>query len=373
MSDSLGDGTGNPTPAQARMYERWAEGGVAVSVIGEVQSDPHALEKPGNLVLADDMDGAGFGELSRRATVGGAHLWAQLGHAGALAYRPLGDPLGPSALDLPGLSCAAMSGPEVDALPALVAAGARRAKAAGFTGVQVHAAHGFLLSQFLLPLFNRRTDRRGGALPQRASLLLEVIEAVRGAVGPDFPVAVKLNASDRLEGGFDETDAEAVIAMLDATSVDLIEISGGTYFPGAKSAADGRAGGPYFVDFARRARRRTAKPLASVGGFKTREQAAEALRDGTLDMVGLARALVLDPELPARWMEAGGGDPVFPRFASTRPGGMTAWYTLRIGALAEGREADFDIDPDAALALYDRRDAERCPAWRARFGPVRPR
>jgi len=368
MSDSLGDGAGDPTPAQARLYERWAEGGLALSIVGEVQAQADALEKPGNLVLAADSDLTTFRNLTGRATAGGAHLWAQLGHAGAMAYPPLGRPRGPSALDLPGLACTAMTAAEVEALPALFAGGAARARAAGFTGVQIHAAHGFLLSQFLSPLFNRRTDRWGGSLDNRARLLIEVTAAMRAAVGPAFPVALKLNASDLLEGGFTEAEAEAVVEMLDNTSLDLLEISAGTYFPGARSSAEAGSGGPAFLDFARRARRRTGKPLMAAGGFKTRAQAVAALHDGALDIVALARPLVLDPALPARWMSAAGGDPVFPRFPPPPPGAVTAWYTMRIAALAEDREAVFAMDAETALRLYDERDAARCSVWAARFG-----
>ena len=139
----------------------------------------------------------------------------------------------------------------------------------------------FLLSQFLSPLFNRRTDEYGGSLGSRMRLLMEVIGAVRAAVGPRFVVAVKLNASDRLTGGFEESEALDVISALDATGVDLIDISGGTYFPGATSASDGGGSGPYFTDFAARARPRTSIPLMVTGGFKTRRQAWTRSRPGT--------------------------------------------------------------------------------------------
>ena len=338
MSDSLGDGRGDPTAAQARLYERWAAGGAALAIIGEVQTDPFALEKPGNLVLAPDMDRAAFRRLTKMGSKNGCHIWAQLGHAGALSHEPLGRPVGPSALDLPGLKCGALSGEEVDALPELFATGARRAQEAGFTGVQIHAAHGFLLSQFLSPLFNRRTDHRGGSLTNRAGILFEVINAVRTAVGSDFPVGLKVNSSDMIEGGFMDEECLALLEMLDDSSIDLIEISGGTYFPGARALSDSRRGGPSLLGFARQARERTSKSLMAASGFKKREQATGALADGDLDMVGLARPLVLDPDLPRRWMSETGGDPVFPRFSDPRPGAVTAWYTLRIAALAEDAE-----------------------------------
>lgn len=159
---------------------------------------------------------------------------------------------------------------EIHQVPSEFARTAQLAQQAGFGGVQIHAAHGFLLSQFLSPLFNKRSDDYGGALANRMRLLLEAIETTRAAVGPNFPIAVKLNSSDQLEGGFDKEDALRVVAALDRSSVDLIDISGGTYFPGAKSASDGSGRVPYFIDFAKRARAVTTRPLMLTGGFKTR-------------------------------------------------------------------------------------------------------
>ena len=149
MSDSLGDGTGHPTKAQNRLYRRWAEGGVGVSIIGEVQAQPGYAEKPGNLVLDDNADLDRFRTLARQGSVKGSNLWLQLGHAGALAYAPTSTPKGPSALDLPDLKCAALTDDEIRKIPAQFARTAKLAEHAGFGGVQIHAAHGFLLSQFL--------------------------------------------------------------------------------------------------------------------------------------------------------------------------------------------------------------------------------
>lgn len=236
MSDSLGDGRGNPTDTQIRLYERWAEGGLAISIIGEVQGNPHFAEKPGNLILGPGSDERRFRELACAGGANGAQLWLQLGHAGAMAYPPISDPKGPSALDLVGLKCKALTLEEVCSLPSEFARTAHMAKNLGFGGVEIHAAHGFLLSQFLSPLFNRRQDEFGGSITNRMRLLLNVVEEVRAAVGPSFPIAAKLNATDQLEGGFSENDALDVITALDRTGIDLIDISGGTYFPGAKSA-----------------------------------------------------------------------------------------------------------------------------------------
>ncbi|WP_304525346.1 NADH:flavin oxidoreductase/NADH oxidase family protein [Halomonas sp. I5-271120] len=372
MSDSLGNGGGDPTEAQMRLYERWAEGGAAVSFIGEVQGDPRFAEKPGNLVLGPHSDHQALRSLTRRGMSEGSHLWAQLGHAGALAHAPISQPKGPSALDLEGLQCGGMSVEEIKALPGMYASTALQAKEAGFSGVHIHAGHGFLLSQFLCPLFNHRDDGYGGSIEARCRIVLDIIDSVRHAVGPAFPVGIRINSTDQLKGGLTEAEALEVVRMLDQTSIDLIDISGGTYFPGAKENSDSSLRGPYFVDFARRARALTRVPLMVTGGFKRREQALAAVASGAVDVVGLARAFILDPRLAKTWLSKEGGDPEFPQFASAPPGGVTAWYTLRLTALGEDRESEDResasmLDLPTALRRYEERDAQRCITWRETF------
>jgi 2,4-dienoyl-CoA reductase-like NADH-dependent reductase (Old Yellow Enzyme family) len=367
MSDSLGDGAGGPTEAQIRLYERWAEGGLALSIVGEVQGTSDYAEKPGNLVLNANATPDSFKALARAGATNNAHLWFQLGHAGAMADAQISTPKGPSALELPGLSCGAMSVSEIEALPLEFARTAVLAKKFGFGGVEIHAAHGFLLSQFLSPLFNKRTDAYGGSLENRMRLVLEVVEGVRRAVGPHFPVGIKLNATDQLEGGFQQEEALAVVAALDGANIDLIDISGGTYFPGAPSSSDRAGSGPYFLGFAERARSRTTVPLMVTGGFKTLQQATAAIEDGKADIVGLARALVVDPDLPSNW-ETVRTDPKFPRFNTPPEGGVTAWYTMQITRLANN-EGDLSADDlSEVINAYEERDHLRRAIWKEHFG-----
>ena len=368
MSDSLGDGKGNPTESQIRLYLRWALGGAAISFIGEVQGDPRYPEKPGNLVLGAHSNESKLRNFTRRAVRDDTHLWPQLGHAGALSHLPISQPKGPSALDLDGLQCGELSLYEIEQLPAMYARAAAFAKSVGFTGVHIHAGHGFLLSQFLSPLFNHRQDAYGGSIEGRARLLLEVIAAVRQAVGPSLPIGVRINSTDQLEGGLSETEALQLVRSLDQTSIDLIDVSGGTYFPGAKASSDSGGKGPYFLDFARQAKQLTRIPVMLTGGFKQREQAVDAISSGAADVIGLARAMVLKPNLPTAWLTEQGGDPVAPRFKETPPGGVTAWYTMRLTAIGEDMEDFFDMDLPTAIALYEMRDDERCQLWTATFG-----
>ena len=368
MSDSLGDGTGHPTNEQNRLYQRWATGGVAVSIIGEVQATSNYAEKPGNLVLNAASDLAKFRKLAEHGGENDMQLWLQLGHAGALSYVPTSKPKGPSDLDLPGLHCVALSLDEIHQLPSEFANTAKLAQQAGFGGVQIHAAHGFLLSQFLSPLFNKRSDEYGGTIANRMRLLIETIAQTRAAVGPHFPIAVKLNSSDQLEGGFEEEDALKVVAALDTSSVDLIDISGGTYFPGAKSASDGAGRGPYFIEFAKRARKMTTKPLMLTGGFKTRMQAEDAIESGAVDVVGLARALTLVPSLPNLWMSEQMPEPQFPRFSDAPEGGITAWYTMRLTEIGFDEETSKVGDLGQAIMVYEARDRTRTKIWLRHFG-----
>jgi len=368
MSDSLGDGAGHPTDEQVELYRRWSAGGAALSLIGEVQVDYRYPEKPGNLVLWPGADNARLGRLADTGSTHGAQIWPQLGHAGALAHGPISRPAGPSAFDIDGLRCDALPQSAVDALPLIYARAAAHARAVGFEGVQIHAGHGFLLSQFLSPLFNRRTDHYGGSIEARCRLLLAVVREVRAEVGPEFAIAVKINSSDQLEGGLAEDDALVAVSLLGDEGVDLIDISGGTYFPGARASSDRRSSGPYFLEFARRARTVTDTPLMVTGGFKTRGQAADAVVTGATDVVGLARTMALDPDLAAKWLGPDGTDPQFPSFESPPAGGITAWFTMRLTALANGVEDDFKPSLGQAIEAYEARDADRIPTWERAFG-----
>jgi len=352
------------TDEQVALYRRWVSGGAALSIVGEVQVDPRYPEKPGNLVLGGDANDESLRRLAGVVASSGAHIWPQLGHAGAMADPRVADPVGPSRLELDDVACREMTVAEIEALPEVYGRAARRAADLGFTGVEIHAAHGFLLSQFLSPLFNQRRDRYGGSIEARSRVILEVVDRVRQVTSPGFAVGVKINATDELVDGFDQADALAVIEMLGAHGVDLVDVSGGTYFPGAASSSDRPSSGPYYAGFARRARQVTDATLMLTGGFRTRRDAEMLISDGTVDLVGLARPMVLDPDLAHHWTGGGGEDPVFPRFASSPPGGVTAWYTMQLTALAQGLRPTDDSTPDSALAEYDERDDRRAVRWR---------
>ena len=156
--------------------------------------------------------------------------------------------------------------------------------------------------------------------------------------------------------------------LLDRTSIDLLDVSGGTYFPGAEPASEGApSSGPYFLDFAGQARAITTIPVVATGGFRTRDQAIDAVNEGFVDAVSLARAMALNPMLANTWLNGDGGELEFPVFAVPPPGGVTAWYSMRLTALGEDKEIRFDMTPASALEAYDARDERRSEIWRHRF------
>ncbi|MGB7449042.1 MAG: hypothetical protein WA892_07935 [Ornithinimicrobium sp.] len=188
-------------------------------------------------------------------------------------------------------------------------------------------------------------------------------------VDDTFAVGVKINTSDQLEGGLTEDEALVVVSLLGQEAVDLIDLSGGTYFPGAPSSSDRRTRGPYFLDFAQRARAITDIPLMVTGGFKTHHEAAQAVVTERADLVGLARTMVLNPATPTTWLDATREDQRFPRFESPPPGGITAWFTMRLTALAAHNEVDFDPTPGRGDRGIRVSCASRVARWSQTFGP----
>jgi len=322
MTEGLADPAGVPTAELERLYTVWSDGGAGLLLSGNIIVDAAHLERPGNVIIDREPDDAMHGALARWANAarsGGSHFWAQLSHAGRQTQKNVNpQPAAPSAVrvGLPGGQFGkprAMTTDEIEAVVRGFGVCAAAVQAAGFTGVQVHAAHGYLLSAFLSPRTNLRDDAYGGALENRARLLLEVVAAVRAAVGADFPVAVKLNSADFQRGGFAFDESLQVARWLQAAGIDLLEISGGTYEqprllgvagleeaepqPVAHSTLQREA---YFVDFALAMREQVSIPLMVTGGFRRRATIADALASGGVDVIGLGRPLCVLPDGPAR-------------------------------------------------------------------------
>jgi 2,4-dienoyl-CoA reductase-like NADH-dependent reductase (Old Yellow Enzyme family) len=333
MTEGLASPTGVPTTELERLYGLWSDGGAGLLLTGNIIIDGAHLERPGNVVIERQPDAAMHTMLARwakAATRNGNHCWAQISHAGRQTQRNINPhPKAPSSVrvGLPGGQFGqpvALTVPEIEETVRRFGVCAAAVKAAGFTGVQVHAAHGYLLSEFLSPRSNLRTDQYGGALANRARALLDVVTTVRAAVGPDFPVAVKLNSADFQKGGFAFADSVQVAQWLEAAGIDLLEISGGTYEQPKLLGVEGlEEEDPqqvahstlmreaYFVDFALVMRDKVSIPLMVTGGFRRRAAMEQAITAGGADLIGLGRPLCVVTDAPARLLA---GETELPRY-----------------------------------------------------------
>jgi 2,4-dienoyl-CoA reductase-like NADH-dependent reductase (Old Yellow Enzyme family) len=335
MTEGLAGRLGVPGEELCRLYKIWSDGGAGMLLSGNIMVDRHHLERPGNVVIDRPPDLEMRQALKRwanSATRKGNHFWAQISHAGRQTQKMVNaKPKAPSAvkLALPGgqfgepveLNCG-----EIEDIISRFGICAAAVKEAGFTGVQVHAAHGYLLSQFLSPRSNRRTDEFGGALANRARPLLAIIEEIRSTVGPDYPISVKLNSADFQKGGFAFEDSLQVAKWLEAASVDLIEISGGTYEQPKLLGIDGMEEEEnqnipastlmreaYFVDFAMAMRKKLKIPLMVTGGFRQSIAMKQAIESGGADVIGLGRPMCVMTDAPNQLLN---GIDELPRYES---------------------------------------------------------
>ncbi|MEM8996019.1 MAG: NADH:flavin oxidoreductase/NADH oxidase family protein [Acidobacteriota bacterium] len=400
MTEGLADVTGAPNERHGVLYRRWSEGGAGLLVTGNIMVDWRYLERPGNVVVEDGGHAESLARWVRQGTVGGNHLWVQINHPGRQCTRlSNGRPVAPSAIQLKlgGFFARprALEEAEIVSIIERYARTAAEVQTAGFTGVQVHAAHGYLASQFLSPRTNRRTDRWGGSLENRARFLLDAVRAVRAAVGEDYPVGVKLNSADFQRGGFDLEDAAAVAGWLADAGIDLLEISGGTYerlrfFEGEDDeAASTRAREAFFLRYAQRIRAEVGDlPLMVTGGFRTRSVMEEAVAAGELEVVGLGRPLCVTPDLPRRLLDGSVDEAErWERTLRLGPGifgpgsssasvrgfnnqGAVAWFYRQILALADGRDAPVPMSARRALALHLFDEARHAAARRRAPRPL---
>jgi len=320
MTEGLASADGVPGIELETLYGLWSDGGSGMLLSGNIQIDRDHLERPGNVVIDCPPSPEMHAALSRWATAAtrnGNQFWAQISHAGRQTQKNINpNPKAPSAVKvgLPGGQFGqpvALTIAEIEEIVRRFAVCAAAVKEAGFTGVQVHAAHGYLLSQFLSPRSNLRTDDYGGSLANRARALLDSVAAVREAVGPEFPVAVKLNSADFQKGGFDFAESLQVVEWLEQAGVDLIEISGGTYeqpkllgLQGMEEeekqqvAESTMVREAYFVDFALAMRKHVSVPLMVTGGFRQRLAMQQALDSGGADLIGLGRPMCVMTDAP---------------------------------------------------------------------------
>ena len=394
MTEGVADELLRATPRHETLYRTWSEGGAGLLLTGNVQVDRHDLERPGNVAIdvtaPETVSAEARDRLARWAragTVAGNHLWMQISHAGRQSpWYVTRRPKAPSAVQLKMLGNyrkpVALTEEEIRDLVQRFAAAAAIARETGFTGVQVHGAHGYLISSFLSPVTNLRTDAWGGSLENRARFLLEVVRAVRRAVGADFPVSLKLNSDDFRKGGFSHPECLQVVQWLNHEALDLLEVSGGTYEQPRLVGAEGRtedampvrastkAREAYFLDYAAAIRKVARMPLMVTGGFRSR-QAMEAALEGDCDVIGLGRPLCWQPDFPRRLLarevdriervedrlrfaERGWRSPTSPLVAAKMLNtfGAQAWYYCQLFRLADGQPADLDRGMLSSLVEY---------------------
>jgi 2,4-dienoyl-CoA reductase-like NADH-dependent reductase (Old Yellow Enzyme family) len=384
MTEGIADAKCEANARHVRLYGRWARSGVGLQITGNVQIDRRHLERPGNVVL----DGApssdhrqALGRWAKSVTETGAHIWMQINHAGRQTPKlinPTPDAPSAVALKLPGGNFGqpkAMTAETILSVIGRFAAAAQTARETGFTGVQIHGAHGYLASQFLSPISNRRTDEWGGPLANRARFLLECVKAVRKAVGADFPVAVKLNSADFQKGGFGHEDAIETVQMLNEVGIDLLEVSGGTYEQPRMIGLDGvlepvhdasqrpstRAREAYFLNYADSIAKAAKMPVMVTGGLRTSAGMADALADGRIAFLGIARPMCGDPESPRALLDGRAASlPNYEKSLRLGPGwlgpnspltmlkainafGAQAWYYEQIRRLGDGLEPDLKL------------------------------
>nr|BDT27752.1 NADH:flavin oxidoreductase/NADH oxidase family protein [Bacteriovorax sp. HI3] len=342
-----------PDDRLVHLEKAFADGGVGLIITGNVMIDSRSLGSPGDVVLQKGTEIEPFKKWAKAARSNGAQVWMQINHPGRQTLAVLGQiAWAPSevALDMGKQSKLfskpkSMSTIQIKDIIKKFSETALEAEKAGFTGVEIHAAHGYLISQFLSPLTNKRTDEWGGSIENRARFLIEVVKAVRAAVSPRFCVAVKINSADFQRGGFDSTDAIEVIKMLNNLPVDLVELSGGSYEVPAMQGQtrDGRtlAREAYFLEFAKDILKIAQMPIMTTGGIRRREVAENVLSEG-VSIVGIASSLAMNPNLIKSWRESSPEDGKLPviKFKDKTLAGFAGLITIQrqLHRLGDGKK-----------------------------------
>jgi 2,4-dienoyl-CoA reductase-like NADH-dependent reductase (Old Yellow Enzyme family) len=362
------------------LYRRWAAGGTGLLITGNVMVHAEALTGPGGVVLDEKAPLEPFSGWAEAGRSGGGAIWMQINHPGRQIQADMpGVVWGPSDI---GVSLGkhssrfgrptAMTPQQIDDTVTRFAVTAHRAEKAGFDGVEIHAAHGYLLSQFLSPLVNKRTDQWGGSLENRARMLLDIVRVVRASVSPSFAVAVKLNSADFQRGGFDADDARQVIGMLEPLGVDMVELSGGSYESPAMTGrpADDRtqAREAYFLDLAKDLVKTSPLPLMLTGGI-TQRVTAERVLDSGVAVVGMGTALAVTPDLPKRWKAHREADrlmePVTWSDKALASAASMARVRYLMRRIARGRKPRPGTHPAIALVSEQRKQRRALRSYRA--------
>lgn len=355
MSETMANRKNQPGQLHVNLYREWANGGAGIVMTGNVMVDRNALGEPGNVVIEDRRDMEILKQWAKAGTANNTHLWMQINHPGKQSPRTVSrEAVAPSAVPISGSYGSAFKKPrtlsaaEVKSIVNRFVTTAAIAKEAGFTGVQIHAAHGYLVNQFLSPYDNQRTDEYGGELKNRMRFLVEIYQGMRKALGPDFPIALKLNSADFKEGGFTEEDSIEVVKTMAGLGIDLIEVSGGSY-ENPKMMSDRGEGGHevFFLEYAQRIKSLVDVPIVVTGGFRSQESMQEALMNNKTSMIGIARPFVLVPDIANRIMQGRYETVKTPRLTTglkaldKKLGSIIglSYYEQQMKRIAEGKES----------------------------------
>ena len=382
MEENMAQANQLPGDALFRLYRAWAEGGVGLIITGNVMVDHLAMTGPGGLALETHTPLAPFQQLAKEAKRNNTRLWMQINHPERQVFAKMGGKvLSPSDIPLNMGKHShlfgqpkAMTETEINDVVSRFVTTALLAKQAGYEGVQIHAAHGYLLAQFLSPLTNKRKDEWGGSLENRARLLLTIVQQVREQCGKDFDVAVKLNSAEFQRGGFDVDDARDVVGMLAQHNVDLVELSGGSYEAPAMQGrtADDRtlAREAYFLTFAEQIASTTTIPIMTTGGIRKLAVAQRVIQSG-VDMVGIASALALTPDLPNQWRASPDTLGVIPAVNwkdKTLSGLATmAQVKRQLRRIGKGKQPSQNTNPIISLILDQLRSASLTKRYRKQY------
>lgn len=302
ISEALGDKNYQPKPELISLYQHWANGGTGLLITGNVMVDRNARGEYGNVVVDKQQDLNLLKKWAQAGTENNTKLFMQLNHPGKQSPKTISkQPVAPSVVPMTGSNSFAFNTPralsnsEIKQIINKFIDAAEIAQQTGFSGVEIHAAHGYLLNQFLSPHDNQRNDEYGGPLENRMRILTEIYTGIRAKVGPDFPIALKINSSDFSSDGFSKADSLKVIQKMDQLGIDLIEISGGNY---ENPKMQGIGKGAFFIDYAQKVKQTISTPIVVTGGFNTAEGMENAVQNNETDFIGLARPLVMVPDLP---------------------------------------------------------------------------
>ena len=367
MSENFGTRHHAPSKGLINAYKVWAKGNPGLLITGNIMIDSMALGEARNVVVEDYKNFELLKEWAKSVDGTGVHLWPQINHPGRQAFAAINrETVGPSAVSLNMGNTSKMfklpTALTEEAIWDIIKRfgnTARIMKEAGFTGCQIHGAHGYLVSQFLSPISNVRTDQFGGSISNRARFVLEIYREIRYQVGSGYPIGIKINSADFQNGGFTELESLEVIRLLENEGIDLIEISGGTYEKPAMIQGDRKkstiAREAYFLDYIEKARKLIKTPLLLTGGIRSVSVMEKALKDGNLDFIGLARPFCLYPNLANQVFDGS-----VKRFETPIPnigikfldklGGVELpWYELQIQRIGKGKSPKTNLPGILAL------------------------